>query len=86
VKSKAISVKCWCGWRGRRTQHSCDCIDPCSHTGFGCCPKCHYQVQSVEWLRQRAKDAAAYDIWAASPEGKAALEQLFKATEKGGGK
>lgn len=38
------SVRCACGWRGRRVWRECWCYEACSHTGFGYCPQCGAEV------------------------------------------
>jgi hypothetical protein len=76
--SKAVPVKCWCGWRSRRAYRSCECDWPCHCTGFGRCPKCGYHVNSVQRLREMAENDSRYDVWANSPDGREALAKVIQ--------
>lgn len=52
---RATSVKCSCGWRGRRVEGECSCYDEyamsCS-CAWGRCPRCNGRVYPVELLRR----------------------------------
>ncbi len=77
-QNEAVSVKCWCGWRGRRTHQFCECDWACSCTGFGNCPKCRRVVHSVARLLELAEADRKYEAWAYSPAGREALGSLIE--------
>lgn len=68
-------VKCrLCKWRGKRTFRECQCdYDYCTHSGYGKCPKCKAQVETVKSLREEKEALAKYEEWSKSSEGQKVL-------------
>jgi hypothetical protein len=74
--STPTTIKCFCGWRGRRVYQICEHDTPCSCSGFGKCPKCGWRVESVQRLREMAEWDRKTEAWLNSPEGKAELARI----------
>lgn len=65
MKRTPVRVRCLrCYWSGRRVHHECEGCPasdegyPCSHSGYGKCPKCGgylYDRQHEKWMTEKTR-------------------------------
>lgn len=60
MKQRTTTVKCLCGWRGRRVRGECMCYDEWALScacAWGYCPRCQGRVWPVAYWRQWQAEA-----------------------------